>query len=80
MPAVALGVDSLLHARSSKDMMTAPDTLLETEPEQESAKILETDVGVGSAAQNLLEQLAMLRHAAILPPLPEKLGALAPRV
>lgn len=66
MPAIALKVDSVFDIGAAKDMVTSPRSLLEPQPKQEAAQILEIDASVGSTEQDPVEKLAMLAHVQIL--------------
>jgi hypothetical protein len=66
MPSIALQVDSLLNASAPEDMVASASTLFEAQPAQETAELLEVDTCIGSAQKNLVEQLPVLGHMAIL--------------
>ncbi len=67
MLAVALEIDSLFNSGAPKNMVTTPDSLLETEAKQEGGQIRKINAGIGGSQQDPVEQLTMFRHPAILP-------------
>ena len=58
----SLQIDQLLHADPHEDVVAPSPALLETEPPQETAEVIELDVRVGTASQQLSEELVVFRH------------------
>jgi hypothetical protein len=60
---VFLQVDLFLDIGSPEQVMASARTHLEAKPQQQVAQIVESDIGVRSAAEYSLEELFMLAHA-----------------
>jgi hypothetical protein len=55
-----LEVDQLRDAGPSKDMVSSPNALLESELEEELSEVSETNVGIRAAGKHAAEQLLAL--------------------
>jgi hypothetical protein len=66
MSSVALQIDPFVNTRAPKYMVAAADAFFKTEPAQETAEILEIDTRIGCAQKDLVEQLPVPGHIAIL--------------
>lgn len=63
----ALHVDQLLDPRSYEDVMAASHPFLESEMQEQSPQVVEADVRVAPASEDLEQSLLMLGHSAKLP-------------
>jgi hypothetical protein len=68
--AVALEVDAFVNIRATEDEVTSSRPLLEPQPTQEVAKIVERDRSVRGAPEDPFEEKLRARHRSIVPRLP----------
>jgi len=60
--AFTLKVDLVFDILSPENVMASADAFLEVQLEQQSAEIIETDVGIRCASQHLQEKLLIAAH------------------
>lgn len=62
----ALHVDQLLDARLEEEVVTAADPFVETQVQEQASQVLEVDVRVAAAPEDLEQSLLMSTHRAKL--------------
>jgi len=63
-----LQIENFLDLLPSEDVMVSSNPLLESKPVQQYAQRIEMDIGIGSTAKNLFEELVQADHGNFLPP------------